>query len=259
MTEDRFTQAERTCLLEAYDKLGFQAFQDMHLLREFLPGRTERDLKGLIDRLRAGLQQETSTDADDRMGNLDEWLRLCQGLMGNFARDKRVNLDDALADALTMVAQERQLNDQGNPRQSDTNEDSSCGPNHPELLRSFAQLLMGKFPNNMTAANARISRKLFDHITSLVDSMDLDKMAQLIEQAAWLKISTEERRRRQEMALAGLEELDSKMKKCPTLRDLDESKNIEALCLELPKIKRITELLNPLNINGPLLGCLMDL
>jgi hypothetical protein len=254
-TEDRFTQAERGCLLDAYDKLGFQVFQDVHLLKQYLPGRTERDLKGLLDRLRIGLQHESSSDNDDKIDNLDGWLRLSQSLMGNFARDKRVNLDDALADALVMIADEQKLN---NTQQTEIDQDVSNEPNYPELLRSFSQLLMGKFPNNMTPANARISCKLFDHITSLVDSMNLERLGSLLESGSWLQSSTGERRRRLEMALVGLDELDSNLKKCPTTRDL-KSENIEALCLELPKIKRITELLNPLNINDSLLDCLMDL
>lgn len=248
---DRFTQSERNSLLDAYDKLGFQVFQDMHLLRQFLPDRTENDLRGLISRLKVGLQQDaTSNMNEDKIGDLDEWLRLCQSLMGNFAKDKRVNMDDVLADALMIVAQEREHAEMQEQQHNDPDK-----PNYPELLRSFSQLLAGKFPNNMTPANARISSKLFDHITDLADSMNLDQIGPIIESGSWLQSSADERRRRQKMALMGLDELERGMKKSPSLRDMN-SENIEALCLELPKIQRITELLNPLSINKMLLNSL---
>lgn len=259
-TEDRFSQAEKSRLLDAYNQHGFQAFQDMHLLQEFFPHRSETNLKGLLNRLKTRLQRELP-DEQTNTDDLNQWQRLCINLMGNFARDKRVNLDDVLADALLLVAEERELNERRN-QQIDTNNAGNVNqeePNYPELLRSFAQLLSGKFPENMTPANARISMRLFDHVNGLVDSMDIEKVSSSLEQGSWLNESTDERRKNQEMALIGLEELDRVVKGCPTVRDVEKSRNIEALCLEMPKIKRITELLNPLHINESLVSGLIDI
>lgn len=251
-TDDRFNSAEKERLLEAYNKHGFQVFQDLKLLHQFYPNRRENDLKGLIQRLRTGLQS-TVESKDDA---IEEWQRLCQNLMGNFARHKRVNLDDVLSDALLLVADEREAQERNNVKISHTNDAKL--PNYAELLRSFAQLLSGKFPDNMTPANARISMKLFDHINRLADSVDLKTLSALTD-GSWLKSATEERRKRLEMASEGLKELDRLAKTGPSLRDLEKNQSIEALCLELPKIKRITEVLNPLHINESLMSSLINL
>lgn len=260
-TEDRFSSTEKNRLLEAYNQHGFQVFQDMRLLQQFFPDRSEINLKGLLNRLKTRLQQEgapSGGDYDDKSDNLSQWQRLCVSLMGNFARDKRVNLDDALADALMQTALERELDEQHQGRTINKEACDGSQPNYPELIKSFAQLLAGKFPDNMTPANARISMRLFEHINGLVDSIDLQQISKEFEQATWLVTSTDERRSRQDMALKGLAEVERLMKNGPTLRDLKTSKNLEALCLELPKIKRITELLNPLQINESLVNYLID-
>lgn len=244
--EDRFDAAERERLLDAYNESGFQVFQDMKLLQRYFPNRRENDLKGLVQRLRSSLQANSDDDTADV--TLDEWQKLCQNLMGSFARDKKANFDDALADALTIAA------DDINPTICDNNE-----PNNPDLLRSFAQLLRGKFPDNMTPANAAVSMKLFEHINGLLNSINVYSTFPSLADGRWLESANDEARRRQEMALKGLGEIDGLIKKCPTLRDIRDSSNIEALCLELPKIKRITEVLNPLHIDESLASTLMDL
>ena len=259
-TEDRLNAKEREQLLQGYNQYGFQIFQDTKLLHQFLQNRRESDLKGLVQRLKTGLQSAPQVQEE----TTNEWLKLCQNLMGNFARDKRVNLDDALADALLLVADERERIDRiklqhpDDNLQNDNVSDKTEKPNYPELLRSFAQLLSGRFPDNMTPTNARISMKLFDHINGVVDRLYPLASFASIEDGSWIENATLERRRRQEMAQKGLEDLSRLPKESITCRDLERNRNIEALSLELPKIKRISEIFNPLNINDSLMSTLIN-
>lgn len=248
-TQDRFTTDEKKQLLEAYNHCGFQVFQDMQLLQRYIPSRTENDLKGLVSRLKSGMDSNESQDDDP----LEDWQRLCLNLMGSYSRNKQANMDDVLADALQQAAQELESQ---NADECDDVRDNQ--PNYPKLLRSFSQLLAGRFPDNMTPVNARISMRLFDYVNMIAKSIDIDQLKTEMDDGSWLSEATERRRMQQEMALRGLEEIDNTTKIGPTLRDLERSKNVEALCVELPKIKRITELLNPLQINESLASDLMD-
>lgn len=240
--EDRFSSAERRVLLDAYNIHGFQVFQDFKLLQQYFPNRRESDLKELIKRLRS------THCVGSQSSSLDGWQKLCQQMMGNFAKDRKVNLDDALAHALLTLAEEKEIES----KQVDS-ESSDIKPDYPLLLRSFAQLLMGNFPDKMSPINAQISMNLFNHINRVVDSFDLKALASL-EGGTWLEESIHHRRQRQEMALKGLNELDG----APTLRAIEKNRNIEALCLELPKIKRITDVLNPLLIDESMLRDLQN-
>jgi len=244
--EDRFSIIERRLLLDAYNENGFQVFQDTSLLHRYLPNRRERDLKGLIHRLRTSFQVDAT-----RLNPLDGWQKLCHQLLSSFAKDKRVNLDDVLAEAL-VIEPDKSGPDEASAQQNDLE------PDYPKLLASFASLLMGKFPDNMSAANAHLSMRLFDHIESVVGTLNLKTACASLENGTWLDEVKEQRSQRLTMANMGLEELDRQMKKCITVRDLERDRNIEALCLELPKIKRIAEVLNPLHIDESLVRTLMD-
>lgn len=262
--EDRFSPPERVQLLEAYNESGYNVFQDTKLLHKYLPNRKESDLKGLVQRLKTSLQQTNnitgSVDGRPHEHYLEDWQKVCQNLLGNFAKDKKINLDDILPDALADEAAELETKER--LTRTTTNEDET-GPdnsraNYPKLLKSFAQLLMGKFPDCMTPINAQLLMRMFDHVNSLVDSCDLSAISDHLAGGIWLETSIEERKQQQESALKGLNEYDWTTKKCPTFKDLEKSQHIEALCLELPKIKRITDVLNPLRLNESLLSSLME-
>lgn len=249
-TEDRFSSGERKLLLEAYNKHGFQVFQNFELLHQYFPERRECDLKGLIQRLQVNLSNGKSASNEP----IDGWHKLCLQSMSNFAKDRKVNMNNIFADALMAEAEE--INNLNNAKEGE----SSCSltqPDYSKLLKSFAHLLMGRFPDNMSPVNAQLSMALFQHINKVVDSLDLKTISSTLEADTWLQSTLEERQRRQELALKGLDEIDGVTKKCPTLRDIEKNKNIEALCLELPKIKRIVDVLNPLHINESLACTLM--
>lgn len=237
-TSDRFTSDEKKKLLEAYNKCGFQAFQNMKLLQEYIPGRTENDLKGLISRLKSSIDSSESRDDD----HLDDWQRLCFNLMGIYSRTKQANVNEVLSDALQRAAEELDLDKRYHC-------DDDRQPNYPKLLNSFSQLLMGRFPDNMTPANARISMRMFDHVNAVTKSIDIERLTSEMGDGRWLDEATSSSRSQQEMALKGLDELDKTLKSGLTVKDL-ENKNLQALCAELPKIKLMREVLDPLNVSG---------
>lgn len=253
-TDDRFTPQERQQLLEAYNECGFQIFQDTKLLHKYFPNRRESDLIGLVNRLQTGLQSVSECDQQD---NLHEWRALSQSLISHYSRDTKINLNEALSDALMLMSEQRlSQNDPGSPREGG---DVEGHPNYSELLKSFSQMLSGKFPDNMTPENARVCQNLFQHVNHLVDSLDVaSKLSELVDGTS-IQTAFIERRNVQEMALNALEEFDRLGKKDITLRDIEQNKELESLCLELPKVKRITEVLNPLHINESLMSSLMNL
>lgn len=219
--EDRFSLEERRILLGAYAADGFKVFQDAKLLHQHLPNRRESDLKGLVQRLR----QSLATDDSRQRNNLDDWQKTCQQLMNKYARDRKTNINDVFADALMLEA----------------DESVSSEPYYPSLLRNFAELLRGIFPSHISPINAQISMKLFDHLNRFVETLDLTPL----EDGSWLERSNWYRAQHS-LALEGLD----LVKECPTLRDLEQNNSIEALCLELPKIRRIANILDPLQFNS---------
>lgn len=235
--DDRFTVAEKQKLLEAYYANGFKVFQDIKLLQQYIPDRRENDLKGLLDRLCHGLQVSEIS----QFQAIDGWQRICQNLVGNFSRDKKVSLDDILVESLAQSA--------GELASSSRDATSEDKPNYCKLLRDFSELLRGHFPENTTPANAAISTNLFEHINTIVSSVDATSSLESVFDGSWLLEAAESKRHRHEMALKGIQELKSMSKTCPTRRDLNQNPNIEALCLELPKIRRIVDVLNPLHLN----------
>lgn len=257
--EDRFSAEEKRCLLEAYHKKGFQVFNDPALLHQFLPHRREIDLKGLLERLKINIQASFHTEESKSAPSdpLDDWEKLCHKLIGNFAKDRKINLDEIISDALLSELERKEIEtlDLAN---SDTlvDEQDESSFNYSQLLRSFAQMLMGNFPDSMNAATRQVSIKLYEHINNLVSSI-ADSTLTTLEDGVWLQEAVREQHLQQELALKGLKELEATSKKCPTERDLEKNKNIEALCLELPKIKRITDVLNPLHLNESLVSTLM--
>lgn len=220
--EDRFSLEERRILLDAYDADGFKVFQDVKLLCQYLPNRRETDLKGLVQRLRQSL---VSDDSKQQQNNLDDWQKTCQQLMNKYARDRKTNINHVIADALVLEA----------------DESVSQEPHYSSLLRNFSELLKGTFPNHISPINAQISMKLFAHLNTFVDSLDLTPLKDglWLERANWHKTQ-------HSLALDGL----NLIRECPTLRDLETNNAIEALCLELPKIRRISNILDPLQFNS---------
>lgn len=252
--DDRFTPAEKATLLEAYNQNGFQVFQDTKLLHKYLPNRCEADFKGLLNRLRTKLQtsiQDSGVD-QSKMQCLSDWERLCLQLMGNFAKDKKVNMDDVFADAILAEA-DHHTTQRLNAIETDSSPSFDC----PQILRSFASMLVGKFPGNLEPREAQISMRLFDHVNAVVDTIDLRNKLHPMMVGTWLDTLVGDSTSKQEMALKGLSELESRTLRCPTTRDIERNRNIEALCLELPKIKRITDVLNPLHVNESLVSSLM--
>lgn len=261
--DDRFSPAERVRLLDAYHKEGYNVFQDTKLLHKYLPNRKESDLKGLVQRFKTSIQASNAEGSESEKSlehSLDEWQKLCQQLLGNFAKDKKINLDDIIPDALMDEAGELDTHKRISTTTASQHEEGSDDqrPDYPKLLKSFAQLIMGKFPDSMSPINAQLSIRMFEHVNSLVDSRDLTSISNCLESGTWLEATIEQRRQRQELALKGLSEFDWTTKKCPTVRDLERNQYIEALCLELPKIKRITDVLNPLRVNESLVSTLME-
>jgi len=227
--EDRFTNDEKKLLLQAYHDHGFKVFQDMILLSKYIPNRTENDLLGLLQRLESGPSANCSI-TEDKLG---KWQTLCSGLMGNFARDKRVNFDDILSDVMSMIA--------SRIGESEVHADSVTHSNSKELLMSFSQMLAGRFPDNMSEANAAISVRLFESINMLIESSGLLESSSFLEHETWLSEATGKRRRILEEAKEALADtsVDS-----PVVTE----ENL-AIYLELPKVKRIIESLNPLRLN----------
>lgn len=239
--DERFSIEEKKRLLEAYNDHGFHVFHNPQLLVRYLPNRRVQDIKGLVQRLQSSLQNysiEQSQNDQPDCSRLDDWEKLCNQLTRNFAKDRKVNLDDVFAHALELIA--------GEFKQTQPQEDE---PNYSELLDNFAQLIAGKFPDKTSSINAQISTQVFEHINSLVDSIDLGPIVDLFEGGEWLKDDSTERLRQQEMALDGLRDLKVPL----TYNEMEKNRNLEALCLELPKIKRLTEILNPLRVNRNLM------
>lgn len=246
--DDRFSPEEKKLLLEAYYEKGYQVFQDTKLLHQYLPLRRENDLKGLVERLRmsflTGSQATPKQEEDRRADNVDNWCKLSSQMMRNFAKDKKVNLDYVFADALMELA-DREVSD----------EDESK-PNYPKLLKSFAQLMSGKFPDSMKPVNAQISMKLFDHINQVLESLDFKTAFKDLENGTWLEETFQSRSEIQEAAVRRLAESDVQ-KEALTLHHLKTDRNIQALCLELPKIKRIRDVFNPLHIGETMMSNLL--
>lgn len=250
--DNRFTFEERRLLLDAFSEKGFPVFQDTKLLHQYLPNRREADLKGLVERLKSSLLiQLASTQGEEQAGdlleqskldNLNHWQGLCRRVLGNFAKDRRVNFDDVFSDALNADAEDLE---RGGQSTSSTSE-----PNYPRILRSFAQLLSGKFPEPPNPVDAIVSMRLYYDLESVADSIDLSGLSS-ITSGSWLENSIKTARKRQELAVEGLSRIDGKIKKLPSSKDIDDDRSLEALCLELPKIRRITDVLNPLHIDRP--------
>lgn len=257
--DDRFNLAEKKILLEAFDNEGLQVFQDTKKLHKYFPNRKESDLRGLLDRLKIVCQSRERAQNPQQPSQtfvLDDWIRLCQQLVSSFARDKKVNLDDALADSMLELANEMTQTDVEGASDNCSND---LTPNYPKLLEYLAQLLMGKFPDKPSTANAQLSMKLFEHLNEFVESFDCSQPLQSLISGEWLKGVQEELCSTQELALKGLDKIDGKIKKCPTVKDIKVDEEIEALCLELPKIKRITDMLNPLHVEESLVKNLMSM
>lgn len=223
--DDRFSFTEKQQLLEAYNKHGFQIFQNTELLKQYFENRSETQLKHLLQRLKNSL---TSTNLES--DNLDDWQQACMDLMGNFAKDKRVNIDNLIADAVAMLANKLEA--------SGELKDGPC--DYVELLRSFSQLLARKFPDQMSSDTARISMKLYQYINTIVDSSESESCKELLRNSSWLNDATRKRRKNLEEAKKAFDE-DSQS---PSVNEDDYAKY-----LELPKVKRLIEFLNPLRID----------
>lgn len=260
--ENRFTADEMKRLLEAFNEKGFPVFRDTKLLHQYLPNRREADLKGLLERLRNSLlgNPTTSSEAKDesdtnfKLQYLSTWQNLCHKVLGNFAKDRKVNLDDAFPDVLMVMANEM--------KQSVRIDNQETSIDYSKLIESFAQLLTGKFPERPSGANALLSMKLFYDLGEVANSIDPKNIISTIADGSWAKRVKPACDERLDLALQGLDKIDGRIKKCPTFNDLKKDRSLEALSLELPKIRRITDVLNPLhidiNLNQALLKCFID-
>lgn len=250
-SEDRFSFAEKKILLNAYNERGFTVFQDMRVLQPYLPNRSITDLKGLIQRLEVQSPSSSQAQETRAANNIDEWQTLCQQLLNSLVKDRKINIEDSIPEALTAIADDLRVKFA----------DHDCdivAVDYSELVKSFAQLVSGKFPNNMTPVEARLSIRLFEHVCSLVESLDIDLLQLKLGSGRWLGEDQQRRHDRAVLAQKGLDMIDGKTKKCPTVRDFETDKNIEALCLELPKVRRATDMLNPLCINESMVSSLID-
>lgn len=249
--DDRFTFSEKERLLEAYYANGFKVFQDIKLLQQYFPERRENDLKSLLERLCHSLQ----TSESNRFQAIDDWQQICQNLVRNFSRDKKVSLDEVLTHALTLAAEQfKPVELDIRPGEAISAQDSH--PDYYKLLIDISELLRGRFPDNTSPINAAISMHLYDHINELANSIDATAKLETLLNGSWLMKAAEKSRQRHESALKGIRELG--VKECPTKLSLENNPNIEALCLELPKIKRIVEVLNPMHMSDDLINDIFD-
>lgn len=240
---DRFSLEEKQQLLRAYNERGFTIFQNTSLLKQYFSQRHEADLRGLIERYSLNLPPKDENP-------LLEWQNICNKSLGAYAKDKKINLDTGLSDAFAVQAEALKISEEK------TEIDCDNEPDYADLLACFSNLLAGKFPEQMKPVNAIVSMKLYEDLMHVVDNIDVDRLKPL-EDGTWLSGIQDRRKTRQTLACQGLEELDIQLKKCPSKADIDKSPAIEALCLELPKIKRIEHLLNPLHIDEQLIQDLM--
>lgn len=248
--EDRFNFHEKKALLEAYNERGFTVFQDMQVLQPYLPNRSLADLKGLIQRLEVQSSSLNQEQESKSISHIDGWQSLCQNLLNSHVKDRKINIEHSIPEALTSIANDLKTQPQ--------NCDTEGAVDYSTLVESFSQLVSGKFPDNMTPSEAKISGSLFDHICAMADSIDVKILESRMKDGCWLEESQVRREKRLELARKGLNRIDGKTKKCPTLRDMERDKSMEALCLELPKIKRVTDMLNPLSIDESFVGSLME-
>lgn len=277
--DNRLTYEEKRRLLDAYQERGFPVFQDTKLLCQYLPNRREADLKGLLDRLKLSLfnqisqkasssqsdQQSSSLDKGCEVFNLTQWQNLSNKLVSKFALNKKVGLDDIYADTLMDMSNEKDGEDVDMESNCDnsgkTQKDrpmESREPSLNKLLANFGRLLEGKFPERPSNEDAAIMMRLFDDLNRVVSQVDLQKFGQLTN-GSWLMRSLEPSRRLQELALEGLNSIDGKaFKKSDIAAKIDLDKSMEALCLELPKIRRITDVLNPLHIDKAMVNVLIE-
>lgn len=243
--DDRLSAEEKKRLLDAYNDHGFHVFHNQELLIQYIPNRRAQDITGFIHRMQTTLQMQNfdrqSKSDQPECSKLDEWERLSNQLTRNFAKGSKNHLGDVFTDALMQLADEF--------KQTSTTPPEDGGPNYSELLENFAQLMAGKFPERTSPINGQISRQIFDHINSIVDSIDLRPIVELIEHGKWMESDRDERLKAQEMALEGLQQSKGQL----SFNGFEKSKHIETLCLELPKIKRLTEMLNPLRVNKNLM------
>lgn len=248
--DDRFSCDEKMILLNAFQKEGYQIFQDMSLLHKYMPLRRESDLKGLVERLHNKLNS-VNPDSESEAQQIDGWLKLSQQILGNFAKDKRVSMDDVFSEAVRIAAPARQ------PDMHDSSQVSDSSPNTNNILNYLAQLLSGRCPQKLNNADALVCSKLHDHIDNLAASIDVSRL----DGSIWhdhLQTSLDKSKHRQERALEGLNKVDGTFKKHPSANDIQGDQDLEALCLELPKIRRITDMLNPLRIDESLMKHLFD-
>lgn len=248
--EDRFSFPEKERLLEAYYENGFKVFQDIKLLQQYFPDRRENDLKSLLERLCNCLQaSETS-----RFQAINEWEQICLNLVRNFSRDKKISIDEVIAHALALAAEHFEKPSTSSRTRARSGP-RSC-PDYSKLLKDFSELLRGHFPEKTSPINAAVSIKLFEHINDLASSVDANEKLKTLFDGSWLIEAASESRERHDMALKGVEELRGKS--CPSQQDLEENLNIAALCLELPKIKRIVDVLNPMHLSEDLIDGILD-
>lgn len=273
--DNRFTFEEKRRLLEAYQEKGYPVFQDTKLLSKYLPNRREADLKGLLERLKLSLSNQLSSKAGtssqseeakpsdkiSQVSNVTKWQDLSRKLMNKFAQNKKVGIDDVYTDTLMDLTRD---DVEMIPDCDDTDQNiegktvRTRGPDYRKILASLSQLMEGKFPERPTGSDASIMMRLFDDLNTIVSNIDLSRLDQLAE-GRWLHNSFEPNRKHQESALVGLDKIDpDDIKRDEMGSKIESDRNLEALCLELPKIKRITDVLNPLHIDKAMVNVLIE-
>lgn len=238
---DRLNSTEKKALLDAYNDHGYYVFQDVELLKQYLPNRSGNDLKSLIKRLCDKSEVKCDT-------NLDKWQEMSQLLVRNFSKNKVINLDSIHANVLDQINKGTSMN------QGPTTSNSF---DSVIMLDAIKQLLMGKFPEKMDAINALVLMKLFEQLNDLVDSIDLGSLETLAD-GSWLNVAEATRDKDREDAsemIINLKSLDSKN---VTRNDFDENPKLRALFRSLPKIERATDTMNPFHITSDLMSNVLE-
>lgn len=236
--QDRFSAAEKRTLLDAYNDHGFHVFQNTQLLKSYFPHRKETELKDLIIRLQTKLAKPSEGE-QYKTQNLADWTQLANKSINTLSRAKKINMDNLLADTMLHMTQSDQPQETVDPA-------GNVKPDYNQIKCNIYQLLLGRFPDRLSRIDAQISQRLYEDLNKHVDTLEL---AYSLKAGTWLRDANKTWMSFQSLALEGLAKVDSMANKCPTNQDLEKDPSIEALCLELPKIKRITDTLNPLNIS----------
>ncbi|XP_074601724.1 uncharacterized protein LOC141855537 [Brevipalpus obovatus] len=180
-----FNAREKRWFLSALQENGISIIYDLKKLAEYIPDRSDNELRSIIDsyvrRAHSEQSSENHLDSKSTLENMEEWCRIISSCVPFPA--KRDDLSNCLSEIVSRRAEE--IDELSNHDDDDNEDDESQEIDYKAVYNFFADVMSGRYPAELPERESLLVVTTIDNLLEMVENLDTSDENNFLKKSPW--------------------------------------------------------------------------